>query len=91
MGKQVFLALINLIRKDGNRVGGGVVLYIRESLSYIDRNNLVLDRLEMLCAEFIRPFSKSLFVCRWYRPPHLDMNLTNVMYFFKSASLKITN
>ena len=48
----------NLIRKDRNRTGGGVVLYIKESLSYIVSNELVPDRLEMLCAEIIRPFSK---------------------------------
>ena len=67
----------NLIRKDRSRAGGGVALYIRESLSYIDRNDLVPDRLEMLCAEITRPFSKSLFVCTWYRPPNSDMNLFN--------------
>ena len=54
-----------------------MVLYIRESLSYIDRNDLVPDRLEMLCAEIIRPFSELLFVCTWYRPPNSDMNLFN--------------
>ena len=31
----------------------------------------------MLCAEIIRPFSKSLFVCTWYRPPNSDMSLFN--------------
>ena len=66
------------IRKDRSRAGGGVVLNIRESLSYIDtRNDLVPDRLEILCAEINRPFSKSLFVCTWYRPPNSDMNLFN--------------
>ena len=67
----------NLIRKDRSRAGGRVFLYIRESLSYIDRNDLVPDHLEMLCAEINCPFSKSLFVCTWYRPPNSDMNLFN--------------
>ena len=67
----------NLMRKDRNRAGGGVVLYIKESLSYIVRNELVPDRLEMLCAEIIRPFSKSFFVCTWYRPPNSNMSLFN--------------
>ena len=67
----------NLIRKDCNRAGGGVVLYIRESLSYIVRNELVRDRMETLCAEIIRPFSKWIFVCTWYRPPNSDMSLFN--------------
>ena len=59
-----------LIRKDRNAAGCGVVLYIRESFSYIDSSDLVPNRLEMLCTEIIRPFSKSLFVCTWYRPPN---------------------
>ena len=54
-----------------------MVLYISESLSYIDRNDLVPDSLEMLCAEIIRPFSKSFFVCTWYRLPNSDMSLFN--------------
>ena len=33
-------------------------VYIRDNLSYLDRNDLVPDRLEMLCAEITRPFSK---------------------------------
>ena len=65
----------NLIRTDRSRAGGGVVLYIREFVLY--RHDLVPDRLEMLCAEINRPFSKSIFVCTWYRPPNSDMNLFN--------------
>ena len=41
--------------------GGGVVLYIRDSLSYTNWNDLVPGHLEMLCAKIIRPFSKSFF------------------------------
>ena len=74
---EISISGFNLIRKDRSRAGGGVVLYIRESLSYIDRNDLVPDCLGMLCAEINRPFSKSLFVCTWYRPPNSDMNLFN--------------
>ena len=74
---EISISGFNLIRNDRSRAGGGVVLYIRESLSYVDRNDLVPDRLEMLCAEINRPFSKSLFVCTWYRPPNSDMNLFN--------------
>ena len=37
----------------------------------------MLDCLEMLCAEIICPFSKSLLVCTWYRPPNSYMNLFN--------------
>ena len=74
---EISISGFNLIRKDRSRAGGGVVLYIRESLPYIDRNDLVPGRLEMLCAEINRPFSKSPFACTWYRPSNSGMNLFN--------------
>ncbi|CAB4041287.1 RNA-directed DNA polymerase from transposon BS [Paramuricea clavata] len=73
MDGEISIPGFNLIRKDRNRAGGGVVLYIRDNLSYLDRNDLVPDRLEMLCAEITRPFSKSLFVCTWYRPENKEL------------------
>ena len=65
----------NLIRKDRNRAGGGVVLYIRDHIPFSDRKDLVPDRLEMVCVEISRPHSRSFLVGTWYRPPNSDMNL----------------
>ena len=67
----------NLIRRDRNRAGGGVVLYIRDNIPFSDREDLVPSSLEMVCAEISRPHSKSFLVCTWYRPPNSDMNLFN--------------
>ena len=53
----------NLIRKDRNRAGGGVVLYIRDNISFFNREDLVPSRLEIVCAEINRPHSKSFLVC----------------------------
>ena len=36
------------IRKDRNRNGGGVVIYVREQISFRDRNDLVSDSLEII-------------------------------------------
>ena len=66
-----------MIRKDRNRAGGGVVIYIRDIISFSERNDLVPGGLEMLCLEVARPFSKSFLVCTWYRPPNSNMNLFN--------------
>ena len=52
-----------------------MVSYIRDNLSYLDRNDLVPDHLEMLCAEITRPFSKSLLVCTWFRPSNSNLSL----------------
>ena len=93
MDGEISIPGFNLTRKDRNRAGGGVVLYFRDNLSYLDRNDLVPDRLEMLCAEITRPFSKSLLVCTWYRHPNSNLSLFNDcdVFFFKNASLKIRN
>ena len=41
----------NVIRRDRNRFGGGVVVYIREVHSFCERKDLNLDCLEMICIE----------------------------------------
>ena len=64
-----------IVRKDRNRHGGGVALYIKENLSYSLRNDLVPVRLEMICAEINLPYSRSFLVGTWYRPPNSDFDL----------------
>ena len=85
---EISISGFNLIRKDHSRAGGGVVLYIRESLSYIDRNDLVPDRLEMLksIAPLVNHFLSAHGIGLRIQ---IRTYLMNVMYFFKSACLKI--
>ncbi len=45
----------NMIRNDRNRFGGGVVLYIRDTISFSERKDLVPEPLEMICIEVRRP------------------------------------
>ena len=72
----------NFIRKVRNRAGGGVLLYIRDNISFSDREDLVPSSLEMVCAEINRPHSKPFLVCTWYRPPNSDMDLFNECEIF---------
>lgn len=65
----------NLVRKDRNRYGGGVVLYIRDSIPFSERKDLVPDHLEMLCVEVSRPYNKSFLISTWYRPPNSDNDI----------------
>lgn len=46
---EVYIHGYTIIRKDRSRSGGGVVLYIRENLSYTNRIDLVPENLEMVC------------------------------------------
>ncbi|CAB3989895.1 RNA-directed DNA polymerase from transposon BS [Paramuricea clavata] len=64
----------NIIRKDRNRFGGGVVLYVRQNISFSDRIDLIPDELEMVCIELSLPYNKSLLISTWYRPPNSLMN-----------------
>ena len=63
------------MRKDRNRHGGEVALYIKENLSSSLRNDLVPVRLEMICAEINLPYSRSFRVGTWYRPRNSNFDL----------------
>ena len=72
---EVYIHGYIIIRKDRSRSGGGVVLYIRENLSYTNRIDLVPEDLEMVCVEINLPHSRSFLVSTWYRPPSTEMQL----------------
>ena len=55
----------NVIGRDRNRYGGGVVVYIREVYSFKERKDLNSDDLEMICIEISKPRSKP-FLSAWY-------------------------
>ena len=65
----------NTIRNDRNRYGGGVLIYISETIPFSERNDLILNSLEMICIEIKKPHNKSFLVCAWYRPPNSSTNL----------------
>ena len=64
-----------IVRKDRNRHGGGVALYIRDNLSFTIRNDLVPVQLEMICVEINLPYNRSFLVSTWYRPPNANIDL----------------
>ena len=49
--------------------GGGVSIYIRDSIKYKRRLDIPNDDLELVCIEVEPPKSKSFLVLAWYRPP----------------------
>ena len=59
----------DLIRKDRSRNGGGVCIYLRSSINYKIRDDLVPSELEAVCVEIIKPHSKPFLVLTVYRPP----------------------
>ena len=64
-----------IIRKDRNRHGGGVAIYIKENISCSVRHDLAPDQLDMVCVEINLPYNKSFLVSTWYRPPNANINV----------------
>ena len=56
-------------RLDRTCNGGGVSIYIRDSIKYKHRSDVPVDDLEIICIEVEPPKSKSFLVLAWYRPP----------------------
>ena len=56
-------------RLDRTFNGGGVSLYVRDSIKMTPRLDLPSEGLELLCVEISPPKSKPFLVVAWYRPP----------------------
>ena len=59
----------NVFRKDRNRLGGGVCLYVKCIHNACVRNDLLSDDLEAICVEVAFPKRKNLLAVSLYRPP----------------------
>ena len=59
----------NVLRRDRNRNGGGVALFIRNGIAFNPRPDLAVDDLEATWVELLPPKSKGILVCSIYRPP----------------------
>ena len=63
LDNKIHISGYNIIRNDRNRNGGGVIMYLKQCLSFTERNDLVVDSLEMICVEIKKPYNKSFLVC----------------------------
>ena len=64
-----------ILRKDRNRNGGGVAVYVRNTINYISRTELDTDYLETITVEISKPRSKPFIVNCMYRPPNSTVEL----------------
>ena len=62
-----------LIRKDRadtvNKTGGGLVLYIRDTVKHVRKPKYEVSKLETIWAEIELPHAKPFLICIVYRPP----------------------
>jgi hypothetical protein len=63
LDREIHIIGYNMIRKDHNRNGGGVIIYLRDTISFSERNDLTSNSLEMICLEIKKPHNKSFLVC----------------------------
>jgi predicted glutamine amidotransferase len=60
--------------RNRNRNGGGVAIYLRNNIPYVERSDLIIpENVEALCLRIRKPKSKPVLVSTWYRPP--DSNI----------------
>jgi exonuclease III len=59
-----------VVRKDRSRNGGGVCIYLRSSINYKIRSDLIPPELEAVCLEITKPQSRPFIVTTIYRPPN---------------------
>jgi hypothetical protein len=82
--QDMFIQNYDLIRADRSRTGGGVCLYIRNSINYFERIDLTRDNLEAVCIEVNKPSSASFIVGTIYRPPGASVDsFTNIEQLIK--------
>ena len=60
----------DIFRRDRNRNGGGVSMYIRKNIPHSNREDLAVENIELICIEVKKPKSKPLLIATWYRPPN---------------------
>ena len=70
LDQEVYIAGYQIIRKDRNRHGGGVVVYIKENLHYHLLRHNSLEHLEALPLLIAPEHSKAFVFMSWYRPPN---------------------
>ena len=56
-----------IIRVDRNRNDGGVAIYLKNSISYNVRDDVVPDEAEAICLEVKKQKTKSFLISTWYR------------------------
>ena len=81
LDREVLILGNDIIRRDRNRKGSGVCVYVISTINYSLRLDLSVNQLENLCIEVRKPQSKPFVVSTWYRPSDSP---TEILMHFKS-------
>lgn len=69
----------NIFRKDRNRFGGGVAVYIQSHIPAVYRADLINNNLEALWVQVHLPHLKPILIGCCYRPPSADIKYLDEM------------
>ena len=73
----IYVQGYDIVRHDRNRSGSGVYIYVRKSINFVKRSDLVLENLEAVCIEVTKPNSRPLIVSSIYKPPIAPVEIFN--------------
>ena len=72
---EVHIPGYDIVRRDRNKHGGGVCIYIKNYLNFKIRYDLMSDQLENIVVEINKPNAVPILICTWYRPPGTPIEL----------------
>ena len=75
---------IEIIRNDRNRNGGGVFIYVRNTISYRNLSHTIPDNLEAVVVEIHKPNSRPFIVSTIYRLPNSTVDIFGKIEYFIS-------
>ena len=85
--EEISLPEYTIVRRDRNRHGGGVAMYIRNNLTFIRRNDLETDDVECLWIELKCKQRQPVLISSIYRPPSSSVDfLDKINYIIDRAS-----
>jgi len=83
-GGLVNISGYDIVRKDRHTHLRLYIIYLRSSINYKTRNDLVPDGLEAVCLEICKPNSRNFIVASVYRPPNnSSVNSSEFFYAFE--------
>ena len=59
----------DIVLHDRNQSGGGVCFYVRKSINFVEKTDLVPENLEAVCIEVTKPNSRPFIASSIYKPP----------------------
>ena len=82
-----------IVRKDHDKLGGGVALYICDSVNFKVIDSLPANSLELLCIEILPKASRSFCAVSFYQPPSSKVKkfseLQDVLPYLESSGREI--